>query len=123
MDSSLSKTIYKRHKRAQRVRKKLRGCAKRPRLCVVKTNAHIIVQLIDDEQGLTLGSTSTFAKEFRDTEFCRRNKKSARRIGERIALIAKEKNIESVIFDRGASKYHGVIAAVADGARESGLQI
>lgn len=123
MESSLIQTIEKRRKRAQRIRKKLKGNAARPRLCVVKTNAHIIVQLIDDDLGITLGSTSTFSKEFRGTEFCRRNKTSAKRIGEQIARIAKEKNINSVIFDRGASKYHGVIAAVADGARESGLQI
>jgi large subunit ribosomal protein L18 len=123
MDKSQLKNAKLRKKRALRVRSKLRGTADKPRLSVVKTNAHIIAQLIDDEQGLTLGAISTFSKELRNTEFGRKNKNSAKVIGEKIASIAKAKNIDSVIFDRGFSKYHGVIAAVADGARENGLHI
>jgi large subunit ribosomal protein L18 len=123
MEKSQLKNAKLREKRALRVRSKLKGTSNKPRLCVVKTNAHIIVQLIDDEQGLTLGAISTFSKELRNTEFGRKNKNSAKVIGQRIAQIAKARNIESVIFDRGASKYHGVIAAVADGARENGLHI
>ena len=123
MDKSQLKNAKLRQRRALRVRSKLRGTADKPRLCVVKTNAHIIAQLIDDEQGLTLGAISTFSKELRNTEFGRKNKNSARVIGAKIASIAKAKNIDSVVFDRGFSKYHGVIAAVADGARENGLHI
>lgn len=111
-----------RHKRALRVRKSLRGSASKPRLCVVKSNNHIQVQLTDDVTGTTLGTTSTFAKEFRDTEFGRKNKASARKLGERIAEIAKEKNIKEVIFDRGPFKYHGILAELADAARAGGLQ-
>ena len=111
-----------RKKRAMRVRKHLRGTASKPRLCVVKTNKHIQAQLIDDEQGITLASASTFSKELQNSEFNRKNKSSARKIGESIADIAKSKNIKEVIFDRGSAKYHGILAELADGARSGGLQ-
>ena len=78
-----------RVKRALRVRKHLRGTDVKPRLCVVKSNCHIQVQLIDDTTGRTLAGLSTFAKEFRNTEFCKKNKASARKLGEQIAEIAK----------------------------------
>ena len=112
----------RRDKRAMRVRKHLRGNSIKPRLCVVKTNNHIHVQLIDDEAGVTLGATSTHSSEFRKSEYNKKNKASARKIGERIAEIAHEKNIKEVIFDRGAHKYHGVLAELADGARGAGLK-
>lgn len=111
-----------RKKRAMRIRKRLRGTAARPRLCVIKSNQHIQAQLIDDDAGITLGTISTFAKEFRNTEFSRKNKVSARKIGERIAEIAKDKNIKEIIFDRGPFKYHGILAELADAARAAGLQ-
>jgi large subunit ribosomal protein L18 len=112
-----------RDKRTLRVRKKLRGTAEKPRMCVVKSNKHIQVQLIDDEQGITLGSVATTAPEFRNTEFSKKNKASAAKLGGKIAEIAKEKNINQVVFDRGPFKYHGVLAALANSAREAGLQI
>lgn len=111
-----------RTKRALRVRQQLRGTSAKPRLCVVKSNCHIQVQLIDDEKRMTIGSTATFAKEFRNTEFNRKNKASARKLGEQIAEIAKNKNIKEVVFDRGPFKYHGVLAELADAARAGGLQ-
>lgn len=111
-----------RRRRALRVRKHLRGDAVKPRLCVVKSNKHIQAQLIDDESGKTLGSVATFTKEFRNTEFNKKNKVSARKLGETIAEIAKSKNIKEVIFDRGPAKYHGILAELADAAREGGLQ-
>lgn len=116
------KKQYNFRRRAVRVRKHLHGTASRPRLCVVKSNKHIEVQLIDDEAGKTLGHVATFSKEFRDTEFSGKNKNSASKLGARIGEIAKEQNIQEVIFDRGAHKYHGVLAAVADAAREAGLK-
>jgi len=112
----------KRKSRAMRVRKKLRGTSLKPRLSVHKSNGHIQVQLIDDEKSVTLGGTATFAKEFANTEFGKKNKDSAKRLGERIAEIAKELNIKEVVFDRGPFKYHGVLAALADAARDGGLQ-
>ena len=121
------KTIQKqkqvlRDKRAIRVRKKLRGNSIKPRLCVVKTNKHIQVQLIDDEKGLTIAATSTLAKEFQKTEFNRRNKASAKQLGEKIAEKAAENNIKEAIFDRGYHKYHGILAELAEAARSSGLK-
>jgi large subunit ribosomal protein L18 len=119
-------TIIKEHvrqkKRAWRVRKRLHGTGSKPRLCVVKSNKHIQAQLIDDEAGFTLGTASTFSKEHRGTEFARKNKASARKLGEIIAAIAKEKNIKEVVFDRGPFKYHGILAELADAARSGGLQ-
>jgi large subunit ribosomal protein L18 len=91
-------------------------------MCVVKSNKHIEVQLIDDEAGRTLASVSTHSKELRTTEFSRKNKASARKLGEVIADQAKQQNISEVIFDRGPSKYHGVLAELADAARSSGLK-
>lgn len=111
-----------RRRRALRVRQHVRGCAERPRLCVFKSNRHVQVQLIDDESGVTLGSIGTFSKEFKDSDFTKKNKNSARKLGERIAEIAKGKNIKTVIFDRGPFKYHGVLAELADAARAGGLQ-
>lgn len=111
-----------RFKRAKSVRKKLKGTAERPRLCVVKTNKHLQVQLIDDVNAKTLGSTSTFSKEFKGTEFNKKNKASAKKLGSKIAEIAKDKQVSEVIFDRGKSKYHGVIAELATAAREAGLK-
>jgi large subunit ribosomal protein L18 len=111
-----------RTKRALRVRKHVQGTSVKPRLCVVKSNSHIQVQLIDDEAGVTIAGTSTFAKQFRETEFNRKNKASAKRLGQYIAEAAISKNIKEVVFDRGASKYHGVLAELADAARAGGLQ-
>jgi large subunit ribosomal protein L18 len=122
MRNTVQKNNLVRVKRALRVRKHLRGTGLKPRLSVVKTNKHIQVQIIDDEKGATLGATSTFAKEFRGTEFAKKNVASARKLGEKIAEQAIAKNIKEVVFDRGPSKYHGILAALADAARAGGLQ-
>lgn len=116
-----SKSRQLRNKRALRVRKHLRGTNLKPRLCVVKSNNHIQAQIIDDEKGITLGSVATFSKKFRNTEFSRKNKASARKLGEEIAEIAKSKNIKEIVFDRGPFKYHGILAELADAARAGGL--
>ena len=111
-----------RKKRAKRVRKHLRGTGLKPRLCVVKSNLHIEVQMIDDEIGKTIVSISTRSKEFRQTEFSKKNKQSAKKLGEKIAELALQKNVKEVVLDRGPSKYTGIIAALADGARAQGLK-
>ena len=105
-----------------RVRKKLRGTSDKPRLCVIKSNKHIHVQLIDDEAGRTIGTAATFSKEFQNTEFSKKNKASAAKLGETIAEIAKKNDVTQVVFDRGPFKYHGILAALADSARAAGLQ-
>jgi large subunit ribosomal protein L18 len=122
MDSSQLHRNFVRKKRSLRVRKKLRGDQLKPRLCVVKSSRHLYVQIIDDESGITMASTSTLSKDFRHTENNKKNKTSARQLGLKIAEVALEKNVRSVVFDRGRFKYHGILASVADGAREGGLQ-
>lgn len=111
------------NKRALRVRKKLRGTSEVPRMCVVKTNKHVQVQIIDDESHKTLCSASTLSKELKGTEFAKKSKASAAKLGEMIAKAAQGLNIKKVKFDRGQFKYHGILAELADAARNAGLQI
>lgn len=120
MDSSLQKKHLNKKKRALRNRARVRGTSDKPRLCVLKTNKHIHVQLIDDEASKTLASTSTISEGFRGEK---KNKESAKKLGLHIAKEANKQNIKKIIFDRGPSKYHGVLAALADGAREGGLEV
>lgn len=122
MRNQLIKKQEVRRKRALRVRKTLRGTSAKPRLSVIKSNKHIHVQLINDEAGHTIGTAATFAKEFRNTEFSKKNKTSAAKLGEVIAEIAKKHNVTEIVFDRGPSKYHGILAALADSVRAAGLQ-
>ena len=122
MRKSVVKINKTRKTRAMRVRKKLRGTGLKPRLSVHKSNSHLHAQLIDDENGVTLAGISTCGKELRDTEFGRKNKASARKLGEYIAEKAKAHNIKEVVFDRGQFKYTGVLAELADAARSGGLK-
>lgn len=122
MENSTKQKTYKKERRALRVRSKLNGTPERPRMCVVKTNKHIHIQIIDDVSAVTLASTSTISKEFKNTEFNHRNKTSAEQLGKRIAELALAANITQVVFDRGSSKYHGILAVLADAARAAGLQ-
>ncbi len=122
MEGSLKNKQRKRTKRAQRVRQKLRGTAECPRLSVFKSNAHIYAQLIDDDKGVTLGACGTMSKTMRDASLGRRSKAAASELGSKIAEVAKQHSISRVVFDRGSAKYHGVLAALADAAREGGLK-
>lgn len=92
----------------------------KPRLSVSKSNRNIYAQLIDDENRVTLGGIGTLSKA--DKTKAGKSKESARMIGSQIAQIAKEKNIDTVVFDRGRFKFHGIIAELANAAREAGLQ-
>jgi large subunit ribosomal protein L18 len=122
MINNLMKRNVRRRRRAMRVRKQVRGTALKPRLSVFKSNAHIFAQLIDDEKGLTIASAGTVMKELRDKKLARKTKESARAIGVILAESAKQKNIVHAVFDRGFNKYHGLLAEVANAARETGLQ-
>lgn len=122
MNNNLLRKVHLRKKRTLRVRRKLKGSEGKPRMCVVKSNKHLSIQLIDDEQRKTLLSLGTLSKEFKGTEFSKKSKSSAKKLGETIAQRAKEKGIDFVIFDRGKCKYHGIIAELANAAREAGLQ-
>jgi large subunit ribosomal protein L18 len=109
-----------RKKRHARVRAKLSGTAARPRLNVFRSNKHIYAQVIDDMNGVTLASASTLDKDF--TLESSSNLEAAKLIGELVAKRAVEKGISAVVFDRGGYLYHGRIQALADAARENGLQ-
>lgn len=121
MESSLIKERLMKRRRSLRVRKTVRGDSQKPRLCVVKTNKNIYVQLIDDEKGKILAAISTIAKTVRTTAHSKKNKESAKFLGLKIAEMGKVLEVDRVVFDRGPFKYHGVIAMVANGAREGGL--
>lgn len=108
-----------RKKRHARVRSKISGTAQRPRLNVFRSNKNIYAQLIDDVAGVTLVSASTQEKDF---EGAGNNVEAATKIGEIIAKRATEKNITAVIFDRGGYLYHGRVKALAEAARENGLE-
>lgn len=122
MESSQTKSNGCKLRRAMRVRKHVQGTVTKPRMCVVKTNKHIEVQLINDEEGKTLASLSTNSKELRTTEHVKKNRASAKVLGEMIAEKAKKLGISQVVFDRGPFRYHGILAELADSARAGGLQ-
>lgn len=107
-----------REKRRRRVRRKLSGTAGRPRLSVFRSNVNIYAQLIDDDAARTLA-----AADSREVGEAENRKDAARKVGELIARKAKEAGIETVVFDRGGNKYHGRVAALAEGAREGGLKL
>ena len=118
--SKLSKK-EQRVRRHRHIRNKVAGTPEMPRLCVCRTGAHIYAQVIDDEAGRTLVAASTVEKVFRDQRLAA-NVKSAQVIGAAIAQRALEKEIKTVVFDRGGFPYHGCVKALADAAREAGLQ-
>jgi large subunit ribosomal protein L18 len=122
MDNTLTRRRNARMKRVMRVRKKLHGSSERPRLSVLKSNVHIYAQLIDDDKGVTIAGVGTLSKPNQKTSLNRKSKEAAREIGKQIATMAKEHNIQTVIFDRGRYKYHGIVAELATAAREAGLQ-
>jgi large subunit ribosomal protein L18 len=122
MENRLEKIRVRRSRRALKVRSHTRGTAERPRMSVMKSNRHIFVQVIDDEAGVTLCSASTMSSEMRALQLGKKSKEAARQLGKQIAEAAKKSNVNAVVFDRGCCKYHGILAELANSARESGLQ-
>lgn len=110
-----------RVKRHLRIRRRLTGTNDRPRLCVYRSNKHIYVQIIDDVEAKTLVAASTLDKELKGKIEKSWNRDGAKAVGELVASRAKKMGIEAVVFDRGGNIYHGRIAAVAEAAREAGL--
>ena len=110
-----------RKRRHLRVRKKVTGTAVRPRLVVNRSTRHLFVQVVDDTVGRTLVSASTLEADLRADDGDKTAK--ARRIGELVAERARAAGIDAVVFDRGGNRYHGRVAAVAEGAREGGLSL
>ncbi len=108
-------------RRHLRLRKKIEGTQERPRLVVTRSARHVFVQVVDDSVGRTLVSASTMESELRGSDGDKTAK--ARKVGELIAERAKQAGIEAVVFDRGGNRYAGRVAAIADGAREGGLNL
>jgi large subunit ribosomal protein L18 len=111
-----------RKRRKKRFQKKIRGTPERPRLCVYRSNKHIYAQIVDDQETRTLAAVSTLSKELASLADKRATKEGAQKVGELIAKKARERNIHKVVFDRNGFLYHGRIRAVADAAREAGLE-
>jgi large subunit ribosomal protein L18 len=109
-----------RQKIRYRIRKKIAGSAQKPRLCVFRSNRDIYLQLVDDENGITLASASSRQPEIAKQKLNKTEK--SKLVGSSIAKKATELNIKNIVFDRSGYLYHGRVRAVADGAREGGLQ-
>lgn len=108
-----------RERRHKRVRTKISGTAECPRLCVYRSNNNIYTQVIDDVNGVTLVAASTLDKEVKTKKS---NKEAAKEVGALIAKRAIEKNIKTVVYDRGGYIYHGIVKELAEAAREAGLE-
>ena len=114
-----SARVASRLRRQVRGRKKISGTAERPRVVVTRSSKHISVQVVDDVVGKTVASASTMEAEVRSLEGDKSAK--ARKVGELVAERAKAAGVSTAVFDRAGNKYHGRVAALADGAREGGL--
>jgi large subunit ribosomal protein L18 len=110
-----------RDRRHLRVRKSVSGTATRPRLVVTRSLRHMVAQVVDDTTGRTLASASSLEADLRGVAADKTAK--ARRVGELVAERAKATGVEAVVFDRAGNRYHGRVAAVADGARDAGLRL
>jgi large subunit ribosomal protein L18 len=108
-------------RRHHRLRKKIVGTAERPRLVVTRSARHVFVQVVNDANGTTVASASTMEADLRKFDGDKTAK--ARKIGEMVAERAKKAGVSSVVFDRGGNRYAGRVAAIADGAREGGLEL
>lgn len=110
-----------RDRRHSRLRKGIVGTTERPRLVVTRSARHVFVQIVDDSKGHTLASASTLEADLRAFDGDKTAK--AKKVGELLAERAKKAGVEAVVFDRGGNKYAGRVAAIADGAREGGLEL
>lgn len=110
-----------RARRHARLRKNVVGTEARPRLVVTRSARHVFVQVVDDSKGHTLASASTMEADLRG--FTGDKTAKARKVGELVAERAKQAGVDTVVFDRGGNKYAGRVAAIADGAREAGLEL
>lgn len=121
MIKKISRNEIRKRKHA-RVRRKISGTAEMPRLCVFRSSKHIYAQVIDDVTGTTLAQASSLDAEIKSQTDEGGNKDAASKVGELVAKRALEKDIDTVVFDRGGYIYHGRVAALAEAAREAGLK-
>ena len=119
MFKKLNDKDRKRLKRKIHIRKRLHGTAERPRMTVTRSNCNLYMQIIDDDAGKTLASISTLEKEFASLK---PNTDGAAKLGEEFGKRILDKNIKTVVFDRNGYLYHGVVKALADGARKTGVE-
>jgi len=112
-----------KQRRQERIRKKISGTPERPRLSVFRSLNNIYAQVIDDTKGVTLAAASTLDASFAEAKKNRGNVASAKKVGQLVAEKAKAAGITKVVFDRSGFRYHGSIKALADGAREAGLEL
>jgi large subunit ribosomal protein L18 len=110
-----------RARRHNRLRKRVVGSAERPRLVVTRSARHVFVQVVDDSKGFTVASASTLEADLRTFDGDKTAK--ARKVGELVAERAKKAGVDAVVFDRGGNRYAGRVAAIAEGAREGGLEL
>ena len=110
-----------RKRRHARLRKHVSGTAERPRLSVTRSTRHVFVQVVDDTVGKTVASASTMEADVRALEGDKTDR--AKKVGQLVAERAKATGVDAVVFDRGGNRYHGRVAAIADGAREGGLTL
>ena len=115
----LEKKTTRRVRRKRRVRTKISGTTQRPRMSVYRSNRYTYVQVIDDTKGMTVASASTKAKDGREIG---RKVAEIGKLGELVCAKLKEKGIDQVVFDRNGYRYHGVVKAIAEGARKAGLK-
>jgi large subunit ribosomal protein L18 len=108
--------------RHKRIRRRLQGTAERPRLAVFRSSGHIYAQVIDDSAGKTLASASTLQPDVRDAAKDKKPLERAKLVGESVAKKAQEAGVKQVVFDRGGFRFHGRVKALADSAREQGLE-
>jgi len=120
MDKNIQKKL-RREKIRRRIRSTVKGTADRPRFCLYKSNKHVYAQLVNDRLGQTLVAVSTQNEELADDTEGKTKTEAAEIVGKELAKIAEDKGINKVVFDRSGYKYHGVVKALADGAREGGL--
>ncbi len=120
--SRITDRKQRRNKIKRRSRHQVRGTAGRPRLAVYRSLRHLYAQVIDDEKGVTIASVSTLDKASAGDLSSTGGREAGKRVGELIAERAKSQGVETVVFDRSGFQYHGVIRAIADGAREAGLK-
>ena len=120
----MDRKIARRKRRKRSIRKKVSGSGERPRMTVYKSNRNIYVQVIDDIQGKTICGVSTSAKadKGKDSGYTRKNMNFAAALGEKVAQEAMGKGVKKVVMDRAGHKYHGVVKAIADAARKTGLE-
>jgi large subunit ribosomal protein L18 len=117
-----SERLVKRFRRKQSIRKRITGSGDRPRLSIFRTSSHMYAQIIDDTSGITIASASTLSKELKGKLKVSGNVEAAKKVGELLAKLAKKNKITTVAFDRNGFLYHGRVKALADAARDGGLE-